>query len=187
MTMSKHLRVSMLFPVVFSLVVAGGAAARAEEFPFRVALGDLPGVDEITSGNLREGIDILLEQLENDQVERDYVLATLCGAYILDSSLEEATRACTDAVDIFPGAIALNNRGVLRAFAGDFQGARYDFGRVRPENMEAYIAELKTRDAALIAHDNFDLLETMAARYTPLDAQISAAMTPGAEIEGFGD
>lgn len=187
MTMRRNSRVSILFPVVFCFVVAGGDAARAEDFPFRVALGDLPGVDEVTSGNLAEGIDILLKQLDTEQVDRDYVLATLCGAYILDMSLEKAAQACTDAVEIFPGAIALNNRGVLRAFTGDFQGARDDFGRVRPENMEAYLAELKTRDAGLIAHDNFDLLETMAAKYSPLDAQISAAMTQGAEIEGFGD
>lgn len=181
-----RVRASILLPIVFGVVVAGGAEARAEDFPFRVALGDLPGVDEVTSGNLGEGIEILLRQLDNDQVDKGYVLATLCGAYILESSLEKAAQACTDAVEVFPGAIALNNRGVLRAFTGDFAGARDDFGKVRPERMDEYLAFLKTRDAGLIANENFDLLEELAAKYTPLDAQISAAMTHGAAIESFG-
>ena len=104
---------------------------------------------------------------------------------ILESSLEKAAQACTDAVQIFPGAIALNNRGVLRAFTGDFEGARDDFGKARPERMDEYLAFLKTRDTGLIANENFGLMEKLAAKYTPLDAQISTAMTQGAEIERF--
>ena len=174
---------SILCPVLFCAFVLSGSITRAEDFPFRVALGDLPGVSEVTSGYLSEGIEILEQKLDDDRYEKDYVLATLCGAYILEMSLEKAAQACTDAVEIFPGAIALNNRGVLRAFTGDFDGARRDFDTVRPRDLDEYLEYLKTIDVGLIANENSGHLTMLADKYSPTDARISVAMTNGARIE----
>lgn len=174
---------SILCPVFFCTLALSGSVTRAEDFPFRVALGDLPGVAEVTSGDLSEGIEILEKQLDSDRYEKDYVLATLCGAYIMEMSLEKAAQACTDAVEISPGAIALNNRGVLRAFTGDFDGARRDFDTVRPRELDEYLEYLKTIDVGLIANENSGLLTMLADKYSPTDARISVAMTDGARIE----
>ena len=174
---------SILCPVLFCAFVLSGSITRAEDFPFRVALGDLPGVTEVTSGYLSEGIEILEQKLDDDRYEKDYVLATLCGAYILEMSLEKAAQACTDAVEIFPGEVALINRGVLRAFTGDFDGARRDFDTVRPKDLDKYLEYLKTIDPGLIANENSGLLTMLAERYSPLDARISVAMSNGAVIE----
>ena len=175
-----------LFLTFFAALLAVNVAV-ADGFPFRVALGDLPGVDEVTSGNIDEGIRILEHELENGVARKDYVLATLCGAYILQSSLKKAERACTDAVEISPGEIALNNRGVLRTFTGDFKGAKEDFDKVRPENLDEYWEHLRITDAGLIAHENGNLLNALATRHSPLDVESSVANTSGAEIETFGD
>ena len=172
--------------ILLALAVAGNANA-SDYFPFRVAFEDVPGVAEITSGQVSEGIEILKQELDNDDANKGYVLATLCGAYILESSLEEATRVCTDAVETFPGETAFNNRGVLRAFSGDFEGAKEDFDRARPQHMAEYIEYLKTKDVGLIANGNHDLLEDLAALHSSVDVQSSVAMSAGSELERFDD
>ena len=170
---------------IYSIILfaLAGNAHASDYFPFRVAFEDVPGVAEITSGQVSAGIEILKRELESDDANKGYVLATLCGAYILESSLEEATQVCTDAVDTFPGETAFNNRGVLRAFSGDFEGAKEDFDRARPRHMAEYIEYLKTKDVGLIADGNHGLLEDLKARHSSVDVQSSAAMSSGSEIE----
>ena len=174
---------------IYSIILfaLAGNANASDYFPFRVAFEDVPGVAEITSGQVSEGIEILKQELDNDDANKGYVLATLCGAYILESSLEEATQVCTDAVDTFPGETAFNNRGVLRAFSGDFEGAKEDFDRARPRHMAEYIEYLKTKDVGLIADGNHDLLEDLAARHSSVDVQSSVAMSSGSDVERFDD
>jgi len=170
---------------LFAAFMMASPASYADYFPFRVAFENVPGVVEITSGNVSDGIEILKQELDNDEANQGHVLATLCGAYIIDSSLEEASQVCTDAVDKFPGETAYNNRGVLRAFTGDFKGAREDFDRARPERMDEYLEYLKTKDVGLIATGNHGLLEELQAKHSPLDVQASVAMSSSADIESF--
>ena len=185
MTTLNSQRNAAIYSVIFAAVMALSSASYADYFPFRVAFENVPGVAEITSGNVSEGIEILKQELDNDAANKGYVLATLCGAYIIDSSLEEAAQVCTDAVETFPGETAFNNRGVLRAFTGDFEGAREDFDRARPERMSEYLEYLKTKDVGLIATGNHGLLEELQAKHSALDVQASVAMSSSADIESF--
>lgn len=187
MTKLNSLAIATCHAVLSLALIAASPASRADEFPFRVAFENVPGVEEITSGDVTEGIAILERALENGDADKGYVLATLCGAYIIHSSLEEASLVCTDAVEMSPGETAYNNRGVLRAFSGDFEGAREDFDRARPQRMDEYLEYLKTRDVGLIAHGNSGLLEDLVAKHSPLDAQSSVAMSSGSEIERLYD
>ena len=159
----------------------------ADVFPFQVVFEDVPGVEEIRAGNIQAGIDILVEQLK--RVESDSggdIWVTLCAAYIINSSLDQAESACTKAVDLAPIYAAYNNRGVLRTHQGDLSGARKDFERVRPLNMEAYMDELKKTDARLVAVGNFDLINQLLAKYTATEINASAVMSTAA-IEDLKD
>ena len=154
-----------------------GNRSFADVFPFRVVFEDVPGVEEIRAGNIQAGIDMLVEQLKH--VEPDSsgdIWVTLCAAYIINSSLDQAERACAKAVDIWPIHAAYNNRGVLRIYKGDLSGARKDFERVRPLNMEAYMDELKKTDARLVAVGNFDLIKQMLAKHTAAEVTASLAL-----------
>ena len=187
MTTLKSQRNAAFYSILFVALMALSSSSYADYFPFRVAFENVPGVAEITSGNVSQGIEILRQELENENADAGHVLATLCGAYIIDSSLEEAAQVCTDAVDKFPGETAFNNRGVLRALTGDFEGARRDFDRARPERMDDYLEYLKTKDVGLIATGNYGLLQELSAKHSPVDVQASVAMATGSDIENFDD
>jgi FMN phosphatase YigB (HAD superfamily) len=136
----------------------------AEETRYRVLLGRVPGADEIEAGNIRAGIRILEDQLKNgDPAKQGEVWSTLCAAFIINRSLVEAERACNKAVAIDPDDYALNNRGVLRVYKGDLAGARADFERVRPSDVEAYLEQLKAKNVRLVAATNFDLVGELLA------------------------
>lgn len=178
---------AFMLSIVAAASLAASPASRADVFPFRVAFENVPGVEEITSGKVREGIEILQQALEAGDADKGYVLATLCGAYIIDSSLEEAARVCTDAVEMSPGETAYNNRGVLRAFSGDFEGAREDFDRARPARMDEYLEYLKTRDVGLIAQGNSGLLDDLVAKHASPDVRSSVAMAAGPAVDPTDD
>ncbi len=173
--------------ILLSLALAGTASAgvTAEQFPFRVAFESVPGVDAITSGNVTAGVAELESALQAGQVERGMALTTLCGAYILMGALESAERTCERAVTEQPSKASFNNRGVLRAFIGDYSGARRDFDRARPEQMDAYLASLRTRDAALIASDNHRLVNRLQARSGAPESEKSIAFSGSAGTNGI--
>ncbi|MEE8426735.1 MAG: hypothetical protein V3S15_05580 [Woeseiaceae bacterium] len=153
----------------------------ADVFPFRVAFENVPGIEEIEAGNIQAGINVLKDQLE--QIEPGSsgdILATLCAAYIVNSSLDEAERACNKAVATDPTETAYNNRGVYRAFTGDLSGAHEDFERARPPQLDAYMEELKTKDVGLMAVDNFRLIEELSEKHTPAEINASVAMSTAA-------
>lgn len=172
-----------VYSTVSAALLAMSAASQAETLPFRVAFENVPGVEEITSGNASDGIRILKQQIENGDADNGPVLATLCGAYILELSLVEAAQVCTDAVEKFPGETAFNNRGVLRVFTGDLEGAHEDFDRARPAHMDEYFEYLMTRDVGLIANGNHGLLEALQAKHSPDDVTASVAVNSGIKIE----
>ena len=164
-----------------------GNPSFAETFHFRVAFMNVPGLEEIEAGNLKAGIKVLEDQLTQIELESSGdIFATLCAAYIVDRSLDKAERACDKAIQISPTKTAYNNRGVLRAHKGDFVGAREDFDRVRPHQLEAYLDELKTKDVGLIAIGNFRLTDELLAKYSLEEIRASLAVRT-AEIEDFND
>jgi hypothetical protein len=161
----RLLRTSDVSVLVLAALLAGAGVSYAETFPFRVAYDDVPGADEIESGNLVAAIAILEAQSNaRDTQDRGGILATLCGAYVLNASLDKASATCDAAVALSPSKLAYNNRGVLRVHSGDLPGAREDFDRARPEHLNQYLEYLRTKDIGLIADGNFDLLEELSAK-----------------------
>lgn len=154
----------------FAMLAVFGQAAVSEEFPFRTAYEDVPGAKEIESGNLSAGIRRLEQALVGDDAaNRAELLSTLCAAYTLDQSFEQAGRICNAAVDAGGSELAYNNRGVYRVMTGDWRGARKDFERARPAQIERYLEELRKRDVGLVADGNVQLMDDLERRYTPAD------------------
>lgn len=164
--------------VLIVTTIAFAGPGLASYFPFRVAFENVPGIEQIESGNIEAGIEVLEQQLGQDSGNsRGDILATLCGAYVMMLSLEKARITCDEAVSSWPGDTAYNNRGVFRTFIGDFSGAREDFNRARPGRMDQYLEELRTRDVGLIADTNHGLLEELSARHTPDEVNTSVAVS----------
>ena len=115
------------------LVVAGlPASAAAEAWELQTAAEEVPGTRYIEAGQLDKGIRLLERTLKARQPEfqskRGPTLTNLCMAYTLKRDYEKAAGYCDQAVarDRLPKT-AHNNRGVLRALQGDYQGAMTDF------------------------------------------------------------
>ncbi|MCK5326737.1 MAG: hypothetical protein KAJ57_12035 [Woeseiaceae bacterium] len=150
---------------------------------FRVVYADVPGVEELEAGNTQVGIKILKNQLnQEEQGNSGDIWATLCAAYIVIVSLDQAEHACSNAVEIAPTYPALNNRGVFRAFKGDLSGAREDFDRARPLQLEAYLKQLTRKDVRVVAANNFRLVDEELARRSLENTDATIARS-GAEIE----
>lgn len=167
--------------VVMLVALLSGNEAFAQGSNFRVVYADVRGVEELEAGHFARGIKVLKAELK--EADRGYaadVWATLCGAYIIELSLDQAERACDEAVDTGPTFAALNNRGVLRAYRRDFVGAREDFDRARPLQLEAYVQELMARDVRLVAADNYRLISKVLSKR---GAQGTEVASRTAEIE----
>ncbi len=187
MKQQKSRRIATAPALIIAAALMLGNPSFAEVFPFRVAFENVPGVEEIEAGNIQAGIKVLEDQLQQTEAASSGdILATLCAAYIVNGSLHKAESACNKAVETNPSETAYNNRGVYRAFKGDLTGAREDFERVRPRDIEAYLDELKTKDVGLISIDNFYLLEELSAKHSPAEINASVAMTT-ATVEDIVD
>lgn len=147
-----------------ALIVA--SASWSDEFPFRTAFARVPGVKEIEAGWIQVGIEVLEDQLDMPLVRnRGEVLATLCAAYTINATFDKAEQVCNEAVESHGTYTAYNNRGVFRVLTGDWVGARNDFERALPRDMEAYLEEMKTSDVRLMASDNLQRIDKLAAAY----------------------
>lgn len=182
----KVIRAGRLAPVL-AILLSHGVAGAAEEYVFRVAFEDVPGVEHLVAGQLAQGIRLLERDLVAEKPRQGHVLATLCGAYVLRRQLDDAERTCAAAIARLPAETAYNNRGVLRAFQGDLEGARRDFARASPANMEAYMEVLRTRDVGLVASSNQSLLQQLSARHTSDEIRPSYASVTGAKVETIDD
>ena len=175
---------SLILPALsITAILLIGNQSFADGSYFRVVYADVPGVEELEAGNVEAGIKILREQL--DQAEKgdtSDIWATLCAAHIITLSLDRAKRPCNKAVESGPTYAALNNRGVFRAYRGDFPGAREDFDRARPLQLEAYLEELATKDVRVVANNNFHLISRVLARSDPGETDTAIARST-AEIE----
>ena len=187
MNNQRSRRVATTWALIIAAILMLGNPSLAEVFPFRVAFENVPGVEKIDASNLEAGIKALEDQLQQvDAASSGDILATLCAAYIINGSLHKAESACNKAVETNPSETAYNNRGVYRAFKGDLTGAREDFERVQPRDIEAYLDELKTKDVGLMSIDNFRLIEELSAKHAPAEINASLAMTT-ANVENIVD
>ena len=169
--------------LIVAVAVMTGSQSFAGGNNFRVVYADVPGVEQLESGNVERGIEILEDQLETtDEGSSSDIWATLCATYIIQLSLDQAERACTIAVETGPTYAALNNRGVLRAYRGDYSGAQEDFDGARPLQLEAYLAELMSKDVRIVAADNYRLINIVLARTGAGENDAAVARTT-AEIE----
>jgi len=173
------------------LIIAAAPLLRSPSFAetvhFRVAFQNVPGSEEIEAGHLNAGIEVLEDELAINELEScGEILATLCAAYILNRSFDQAERACDMAIEINPSNAAYNNRGVLRAHQGDFVGAREDFDRVRPRRLDIYLEELWVKDVPLMAEENFGLINELLSMGVSVEAERSFAPYD-AEIEDLND
>lgn len=162
------------------------AATLAEGLNFQVAFGDVPGLEEIEAGRYDAAIDILTSRRADDtEPLLDDELSTLCAAYIMARRFDEATPVCEDAVAVHESDAAYNNRGVVRAYTGDVDGAQRDFSRVRvrPEQVPAYVERIKRMNPRLMASNNFEVIEVVRkARADRPDDELSLAVQ-GADVE----
>ncbi|QIR13386.1 hypothetical protein [Shewanella aestuarii] len=127
-----------------------------------VLIEDVPGVNELQSGNIIEGLNETLSasKLEVDSFSRNI---NLCVGYTKLSEIEKAEQACTAAVksariDSTMGemrAYAYNNRGVAKLMAKDNLGALEDFRRAaKVTSNSIYQHNLTRLEAALNSTDN---------------------------------
>jgi hypothetical protein len=138
---------------------------RAEQLEFRVAMEDLPGIDEVQSGQVDLGISILeARKAAPGSVTWQRTIATLCGVYVLAAEYKKATKACETAIANAPGETAFNNRGVLRVHNGDLDGAFEDFEKARPKDVGEYLQLIRESDPKLIAVSNTKSLEYLRLR-----------------------
>ncbi len=111
-------------------LVLASAGAWAESWELRSAEPSVPGSAEIETGRIDEAISILTRQLSSATTVDIAILDNLCVAYAIKLEYDTAMRYCNQALGYAPyRAVALNNRGVLRAVTGDNRGAIQDFRR----------------------------------------------------------
>ncbi len=180
--LSESSRPCRVLPVI--AFVAASVASAGEVYSFRVAFENVRGVEHLVSGNVAEGIRLIESDLQAGDTNEADAMATLCGAYVLNGDVDKAGKTCAAAVERFPGDTAYNNRGVLRAFIGDMEGAREDFDRARPASIDEYMAELATRDVGLVASGNHEMLLDLTVRNSR--HVIQSSIDKGADIETLG-
>jgi len=169
--------------LMIAAVLVIGNQSFADDSHFRVVYSDVPGVEHLEAGSVERGIQVLEDQLkQSDKAKHSEVWATLCAAHIITLSLSQAEDACNNAVAAGATFAALNNRGVIRAYRGDFEGAREDFDRARPLRLEAYMKELVSNDVRVVAADNYRLINIVLAR-SGAGGSSAAVARSTAEIE----
>ena len=165
MNCAKQLRMAFTCFAIAGVAIAG--TAEGGSFDFKVALHDTPGVQQISAGKFDDAARILRKELRKAEGElRGEILVNLCASYVLAGKLDKAAGICDEAVQETNAEPAYNNRGVYRAHAGDLEGAREDFAQVRPDDVDAYIANYWVTDAKLMASRNYQLVSELAASYT---------------------
>ena len=88
----------------------------------------MPGTRYIEAGHIDKGIRVLEWYLKAARKrEKGVVLTNLCMGYTLKREYEQAASYCDQAVASYRGTkVPYNNRGVLRALQGDYEGAMAD-------------------------------------------------------------
>ena len=175
--------------LILLATLAWPTMSNAETYNFKVVYANVPGTEEIRTGNHEAAIEILESRAQD--ADNHYVadeLATLCALYIVKGKLAVARKTCHVAVETDQSHAAYNNRGVLRAHLGDVAGAMGDFERARvlPDNQKRYIEELIGGDARLIASSNYAVATDYTERRSHL-GQSLVSRVRGASVEDLNN
>ena len=115
-------------------------------------------------GQVDAAITKLEEQLGSQNAKwKGSVLTTLCAAYLVKGDLAAASTTCEEAVGEGHRE-AYNNRGVLRAVQGNFEGADHDFAhasRTPAISIERHITAQRRQTAR---HNANEARRRLAAR-----------------------
>ena len=111
------------------LLLAFPSVSNAEAWELRTAPDTVPGTHEIESGKIDKAIRISKVWLPHiARREKVAVLTNLCIGYILSKEFDQAEEYCDQAVERRNHkTVSYNNRGVLKALQGDYDGAVQDF------------------------------------------------------------
>ncbi len=130
-TIQKLVNTSVRFTAIAAtlLLVAFPSVSNAEAWELRTAPDAVPGTHEIESGKIDKAIRISKVWLPHiARQEKVAVLTNLCIGYILSKEFDQAGEYCDRAVERRNDeAVSYNNRGVLKALQGDYEGAVQDF------------------------------------------------------------
>ena len=175
--------------LILLATLALSTVSMAETWDFNVLYADVPGVEKALAGNLDAAIEVLESRATN--IDNHYVAdeqATLCALYVAKGKLHAARKTCNAAVEIDQSYLAHNNRGVLRVHLGDTAGALEDFdrARVRPDDQQRFIEELKRGNTRLMASKNFTLATKWTAKLSTNKPTVADAVT-GARIEDLAN
>ena len=180
---NRSWRIASLAPLA---ALAMTSPALAERLEFRVAMEDIPGVDDVLAGDIAAGQRKLEAQVQTTAGDlRGQVLATLCGVYVLAQEYQLARNTCNRAVAEHGDETAYNNRGVYKVHLGDLQGAALDFAKARPTDVDDHLALLWATNPGLIAVGNTEKLGALATRLD--DQQPPGGDIVAASIENLAD
>jgi Flp pilus assembly protein TadD len=136
-----------VLPGLMLLVLAASASTQAvsSEGRYEMTFYEArPGGAEIATGDYDAAIATAVRvAVWHDALDRFVAKTNLCVAYAMTGALEQAERSCSEAVRLASSAdrlprlrrgdsataMALNNRGVVRALRGDAERASADFRR----------------------------------------------------------
>ena len=129
----QSIRSNIVFASVAALLIVSGqpSVSQAESWELSTAPEEVPGTRAIEAGDLDKGINISKSNLQSVPYRsKSAMLSNLCMSYTLKREYDTATEFCDRAINHpSAGRVAYNNRGVLRALQGDYEGAQEDFGK----------------------------------------------------------
>ena len=181
-TIRKLANTNARFAAIFAalLLATIPSISNAEAWELRTTPNAVPGTLEIESGKIDKAIRISNVWLPHVvQQKKVAVLNNLCIGYILNKDFEQAEEYCDRAVDRRNyKTVSFNNRGVLRALQGDYEGAVQDFASASNAGCANGCSKVIPKDLQqprAVAMRNFDRAEyhPKAAR-TVNDDQIAA-------------
>ena len=131
MTIPKLANTNARFAAMFAalLLATIPSISTAEAWELRTTPNAVPGTHEIESGKIDKAIRLSNAWLPHVVKEKKVaVLTNLCIAYTLSKEFDQAEDYCDKAVERPNNkTVSYNNRGVLKAMQGDYEGAVQDF------------------------------------------------------------
>lgn len=139
-----------LAAIACTLVAA--AASAGEPFYLETHWRRVPGVQDIESGNYERGVATIEARLNGRRMApsiRVPMLINLCVGYAMLNRLEDAARACDDALETgWYRGLARNNRGVVNMVRGRHAMAIEDFRKAARSEVSYRTARMNLRQAA---------------------------------------
>jgi tetratricopeptide (TPR) repeat protein len=158
------------------------SVSNAEAWELRTAPDTVPGTHEIESGKIDKAIRLSTAWLPHiARQEKVAVLNNLCIGYILSKEFDQAEEYCDRAVEhLADRTVSYNNRGVLRALQGDYDGAVQDFASASSADCAdgcSSAVPKNPQQPRAVAMRNFDRAEYQAKAGRMNDDDQIAALT----------